>query len=565
MKNILHYFLIAAIICVTASCSRERFADINTNPDAILNIPPEYELSTALINMHNGTFEQYYDYNLGIYYWTQTFVIGTGNNEGSYQAQGNIGQRWSRFYNAVGNRLIDIKEIIKKLPEDRKAAYTYLNAIVDIPLAYYAWYTTDVYGSIPYTEAFKARYTTPPLLTPKYDKQDELYDILDTQLKNAIAVLKSPPNGTQANLTGYDQFYNGDPVKWIKVANSLRLKIAMRLMKRNPEKLRTIANEVLSDNVGLITNIAEGWRFVGGTQGFTGNDNNPSNQRPVSGSKSMVDFMWNTQDPRMRVFFLPSHFTKERFDSAQAQGRIPASFVWDGQLYRGQFVSPDAALVSANAPYFSLISYRFNGAPVNNASLVSPIQPGLFNPTPNTGLVTFPMITCSDVFFMRAELAQRNIVGSIAEAQSWYYRAIDSSLVEYDQMATRAKLPNYTVLSPAEIAAYKTKAGVVYNAANALEQICVQQFINYYKNNSEAWAVIKRTGFPSVNGNIMKAEIFTNSGNVLPMPRRFSIDRALPTNINAQNINDAIADMEKNVEGFGTPNDITGRVWWDKP
>lgn len=560
MRTKINIWAILLGLTLSAACSRDKFSELNTDPDAILNIPPEYELPTGLRAIHGG--ERYYDLYLGIYYWSQTFSIGSGNAEGSYQASGNIGARWGMFYNGVGNRLVDIKEIIKKLPADKQATYQHLNAIADIPLAYFAWYTSDVYGSIAYSEAFRARYTTPPLLTPKYDTQEELYEQLDQQLKAAVAALKAPVSATQANLKGYDIYYDGDATKWIKAANSLRLKIAMRLMKRNPEKLKAVAAEVLNDNVGVISNDNEGWRFIA-SAGSTGGDDNPANQRPVSGSKNMVDFMWKTSDPRIRIYYEPSHFTKERFDLAQAQGKIPATFTWDGQLYRGQYVSPDASQDPTKAPYFAAITYKdANGNDVTGARLPSSIRPSYFNSSPNQGNMTYPLINYSDVLFMRAELAQRGIFGTSAEAKDWYEKGIDAALAEHDKAASIAKITGYQALTPAEVTAYKAQPGVVYDPANALEQICVQQYINYFKNNSEAWALIKRTGFPSLNGNIMKTEAFVSSGVTLEMPRRFSITRPFITDLNADNVNKAIDDMMKD-PGFRNPNDITGRVWWD--
>lgn len=560
MKTNVNIWAILLVCILSAACSRDKYAELNTDPDAILAIKPEYQLPTGLLGIHNNGFERYYDLYLGIYYWSQTFSIGTGNAEASYRASGNIGNRWGMFYNSVGNRLTDIKEIIKKLPTEEQAAYAHLDAIVDIPLAYFAWYTSDVYGSIAYSEAFRARYTVPPLLTPKYDSQEQLYELLEQQLKAAVANLKVAPSATQTGLTGFDIYYNGDATKWIKAANSLRLRMAMRLMKRNPEKLRTIATEVLSDNVGVISNDSESWRFIAGP-GFTGNDDNPTNQRPVSGSKNMVDFMWNTSDPRLRIYYAPSHFTQERFQAAQEQGKIPATLTWQG--FQGQYVSPDASLDPAKSPYFTLISYRFNGRDTTGR-LPSSVLPSYFNSTPaaNAGNMTFPIIQYSDVLFMRAELAQRNIYGSPAEAQSLYYQGIDAALAEHDQAASIAKITGYVALTPEEITAYKTKPGVVFDPANALEQICVQQYINYFKNNNEAWALIKRTGFPSVSGNIMKSEVFISSDVELEMPRRFSISRPFETDLNVENVNNAIDDMMKD-PGFRNPTDITGRVWWD--
>ncbi|MBO9637366.1 MAG: SusD/RagB family nutrient-binding outer membrane lipoprotein, partial [Siphonobacter aquaeclarae] len=179
-----------------------------------------------------------------------------------------------------------------------------------------------------------------------------------------------------------------------------------------------------------------------------------------------------------------------------------------------------------------------------------------------TGQTTFPLITYADLCFMRAELAARNILGT--DAQGWYYKGIEASLQNYDDMARYSKLDDYKALTAAEVTAYKASPGVVWDAANGLEQILVQQYLNYFKNQNEAWAVIKRTGFPSVSGKILKLETVHQGGTEQKMPRRFAIAIPTVTDLNYKNATDAIADQQKD-PSFGGPSDITGRVWWDKP
>ncbi|GAB3742692.1 SusD/RagB family nutrient-binding outer membrane lipoprotein [Spirosoma lituiforme] len=564
--KILTYSLLAATLLSLTAC-RDEFATINTNPDAVLSVPPEYEFTAATLAIHNNSFEYYYDYNRAIYYWTQSFVTRSGNGQNVYEGSGNLNQRFNNFYNSVGNRLVDVQQLIDRLPADQKARYVQLRAIAGIPLAYYAWYTSDVNGSIPYTEAFKARYTIPAQVTPTYDTQEALYQTLDTQLKEIVQVLSATPSVEQVALGANDIYYAGDVTKWIKAANSLRLKMAFRLMKRNPERLKAIATEVLSAAGGVISSTADDWKLVSGV-GFTGgagqSNYNPVSNGEVSGSKNMVDFMWRTSDPRTRVFYQPSPFTKERYEAALAQGKIPASMPWDGQLYRGQYADPDASGDPNKAIYFANISYSFGGAttPVQ-ARLPSLVQSRLFYGAfeNGNGLTTFPIITYADVCFMRAELAARGITGT--DAEGWYYKGIDASLANYDDMAKTSGLNNYVALTSAEATAYKAKSGVVYDPTNALEQILVQQYINYFKNQNEAWAVIKRTGFPSATGKILQLEVIRQSGTPQAMPRRFTINLPTVTNINYQNIQNAIVEQQKE-PGFGAPSDITGRVWWDK-
>lgn len=555
--------LISLVALGLTSCDRQKFAELNTDPDAILNIPPQYELTTGLLNIHQNSFEYYYDYNRAIYYWAQSFVTLTGNSANVYEGSGNLNQRYGNFYTQVGNRLVDVQQIIDKLPEAEKAKYVYLKAIAGIPLAYYAWYTSDVNGSIPYTEAFKARYTTPALLTPKYDTQEALYQTLDDQLKAIITVLKTPQTVEQVSLKDNDIYFDGDPAKWIKTANALRLKIAFRLMKRNPDKLKSLATEILADEASLMSSTKDDWKFIAGTPFSSGGNYNPTSNSSVSGSKNLIDFMWTTSDPRLRVFFQPSPFTKERFDAAKAQGKIPASFAWDGQLYRGQYADPDASQDASKNTYFQLIEYTV-GTEKRSDRLPSSVQSRLFYGAFNsgTGQTTFPLITYADLCFMRAELAARNILGT--DAQGWYYKGIEASLQNYDDMARYSKLDDYKALTAAEVTAYKASPGVVWDAANGLEQILVQQYLNYFKNQNEAWAVIKRTGFPSVSGKILKLETVHQGGTEQKMPRRFAIAIPTVTDLNYKNATDAIADQQKD-PSFGGPSDITGRVWWDKP
>jgi hypothetical protein len=552
-----HITILLLLAVFYTSCSRDKFAEMNTNPDDVLVIKPEYEFTAALINMNSNDFEYYYDYNRAMYYWTQSYVSRIGNAGTVYNGSGNLNQRYSNFYNNIGGKFVDVKHLIDLLPDAEKQKYVYLRAISDIPLAYYAFFVSDVQGSIPFTEAFQARYTG--LLTPTYNSQSALYDTLESQLSASIAILKTTPAVTQTDITNYDLYYAGKADRWIKAANSLRLRIAMRLVKRDPEKMKTLVTKILADNGGLISSIDEDWKFVGGTDFAAGGNYNPQSNSDVSGAKNMVDFMSNTGDPRVRILFQKAPLTKDMFDSAKAQGILPATLAWDGQIYRGQFADPGATTNAAYSYYFKDLTFSYAGAPTT-VRYSSFIQPNLyFNPASKNKII-FPIITYADVCFMRAELAQRGV--TTEDAQAWYYNGIDASLAIYDDMGAKAGVLDYTPLTGAEVTNYKAQPGIVYDPANALEQISVQEYLNCNKNQNEAWATIKRTGFPSVTGNILKLEPVTVDNIALVMPRRFVVTFPSVTSLNYRNALDAINDMSKDA-GFSTPDDITGRVWWD--
>jgi hypothetical protein len=537
------------------SCSREKFAEMNTDPDDVLTVNPELEFTSALTAINSSDFEYYYDHNRAMFYWTQTFVPMNGASATVYEGSGNLNQRYSNFYNHVGNQLKDVQQLIEKKTGSDREKYTYLHAITYIPMAYYASYVSDVQGSIAYTEAFLARYTG--LLTPKYDAQEVLFDTLQAQLKRSVDILKSNPTVSQANLGNQDVYYGGNISYWIKAANSLRLRLAMRLVNRDAAKMQSLVSEILADNGGLISSNDENFQIEAATTYAKGGNYNPESNGNVSGARNYVDFMTNTADPRVRIFFQPS-FTKDEFDSAKAQKILPDTLNWDGKSYRGQFSNPAKSTDPTVNYYYSDLKFSYKGASVTKR-WVSEIQDSLFyNPT-GQYQITFPIITYADVCFMRAELAARGVTSE--DAQALYYAGIEASINAYNRIGKIAG-NTFKAVTADEIAAYITKTGVKYDATNALEQICVQSYINSFKNQNEAWATIKRTGFPSKTGNILQREAVIVDSDEKVMPRRFSVSYPSVSDLNYTNRLAAINEMVK-VTGFSTPDDIKGRVWWD--
>ncbi|TDW95908.1 SusD/RagB family nutrient-binding outer membrane lipoprotein [Dinghuibacter silviterrae] len=553
------YILGALLFCF--GCSRSNFAGLNTNPDAVLSIDPKTELTPAEVDIHVNDFEVFYDFVRDIKPWTQTYVLPTGNTSTflTGASTSNINYRWGNFYGGVGDNLTDVLHIIDNMSPDLRAQYQQFRAIVSIPRIYYAFYTSDANGSIPYNQAFLARYTKPAYFTPVYDPQQQLFDTLDAQLARAVAVLEANPAVTQISPAANDLYYGGDIAHWIKAANSLRLKIAMRLMKQDPARLTAIANAVLADPVGLIAANTDDWILYSTTVG-TGGNSNPGLQ---SGARNTVNFMWATTDPRLRIFYQPAGITSaDMLDSAEAQGVIPNSVTWDGQLYRGQYASPTASQDPSKGYMFHQLTFSYKGIPTQ-VYWPSIINQGLtycvYNGSGGTNM--FPVITYADVCFMRAELSVRGLDNDNVRADSLYYRGIRASLMDYDHWGAITLLPGYTPLQYAEITNYLAQPGVVYNASTALEQICDQQYLNFFVQPNECWALIKRTGFPAVGGQVMPFEDVSASGK---MPRRYPALQPSLGDLNYTNETNAIDSMALD-PNYGAPSDMTGRVWWDKP
>src|SRR6187549_3528657 len=218
MKKLLKISILGAVMLTTvfSSCKKEDFVEENIDPNVLYAVDPEDQFLSATIGVEDD-FEAYYDDYRRIMWWMQMSTDARGNRKNFTRDVSNFNQRYGKiFYGRVGPRLADIPQLISKMPEDQQAAYLYEKSIAQIFLAYYAFYVSDINGSIPYTEAFQARYGG--TLEPKYDTQSELFTILDNQLKEVITALKATPSVPQVNLGTNDLYYGGNVANWIKAA-----------------------------------------------------------------------------------------------------------------------------------------------------------------------------------------------------------------------------------------------------------------------------------------------------------------------------------------------------------
>jgi hypothetical protein len=123
---------------------------------------------------------------------------------------------------------------------------------------------------------------------------------------------------------------------------------------------------------------------------------------------------------------------------------------------------------------------------------------------------------------------------------------------------------DYAAVTPAEITAYLNHPTVRYTPARALEQIAIQNYINYFKQPNEAWAGFKRTGMPNRTTALANEDILIN-GSVFQIARRAVIGNPSPTDLNFAN-KQAALDAMKADPNFGSDNlDPRGRIWWDMP
>lgn len=550
LKNIIY---ISGLVAVALSgCKKESFVEANTDETILAGIKPEEQFLNAGIRAHNSDFEAYYDYYRRMMPWMQQSVFQTGNSKNFLNDIGNFNQRYSVFYPQLGSILTDVQVIIDNMSDEEKAKRVHMRAIPDILKIYYAFFVSDINGSIPYNDAFMARYGGN--LTPAFQTQPELFALWENRLKEVITTLKTNPSVAQISLGDNDLYYKGNVTKWIKAANALRMKMALRQMKRDENKAKSIIAEVLADPIQMESN-DDSWVMYANVAFTNGGNWDPTGFRAP---KPTVDYMWENSDPRIGMFYQKNNYTQENLNTAKTAGVYPASTTWNPRQYVGAPVSPD----------LSQGQYRpwFTGKTVNSSltlDTLSYIQYRMWQPASNngTGQNFFPVITYADYALMRAEAIARGYVSGSAE--EWYNKGVEASIRFYDAAATKAQVEGHTPVTDAQITDYLNAPDVKFDAAKAIEQIVIQSYLNYYKQPNEAWAIYKRTEMPNKNTALHNEDIVID-GVVREIPRRASINPPLTTDPNYATRKAALDEMAKDPD-FGTgPNDVFGRVWWDK-
>ncbi len=564
MKTINKLGIGAALVGLTLASCTKGFEDLNqspkvsptTNPEMMLTLPGK-----AIVDRDFMWFYDCYQYQMQ---WMQYGVPAPGSSLGRLFSPENTNDFYNAFYKNIGPNLVDIDSTISRMPEASRANLAEIVAIAKVMKVYAGWRVSDANGSIPYTKAFGARYNG--TVTPEYDNQEKLFDVFDADLKAALASFNAKlPN--QLNASSYDIFYNGDAAKWAKAANVLRLKIAMRLMKRNPAKATAIAQDVMTNPAGLFTSNQDEWNFVSNPNTFAKSGNWNMANSPLVGSKSIIDYMVANKDPRLPLFYEKNGYTKAAFDSLVAGGVLAPGSVYPNQQYVGAPASPDKRKDPAYAGFFAVRNYTmtFNGKTVARPiDTVSYVQHRLFNSEAEgriAGVYIQPILTYAEQCFMIAELSVRGIISG-QDAATWYNKGIRASVDAYNNMGRLATIQDYTPVNSADVDAYIAGANVALtgNQTSDLEKIDIQIFLNHFKSPWEAWGSWKRTGYPKAGG-ILNLEPMVSNGTTMTLPRRWALPR--PTVAEQQpNWQNAITDMQKTGE-YGDMNDYTGRVWWD--
>lgn len=394
-------------------------------------------------------------------------------------------------------------------------------AIATILKVYFMWTLTDRWGDVPYTEALKGAAN----LTPAYDKQQDIYAHMLSDLKAAMAsfdptavvrgdilypVPTTPLIATQATI-------DGQIAKWKKVANSLRMLIALRMSKVDPGLAETEFADAANDPAGSIETNADNLKvqYSGATAFETNTFYSALNGRKdYAFSKTLGDILGNMSDPRRAAF-----------------GSSGAGFPYG--LKRDDAVAFDGSVSGAYA---------------------TPI-----NPTFRAVNSTVQIIPAAYVLLAKAEAADRGWISG--SAQTYYEAGVTASFTQWGQSAGAAA----TYLAGAAdfntgsgggtdigfLAAYPSIVGSDALTTTPRERIQLQRYLASFGDGLQAWCEWRRTGIPhlkpTVNGVNTPREI----------PRRLTYGT---TEYAANPV--SVADAASRYPGG---DKMDSRMWWDTP
>ena len=526
---------------MTVGCT-DNFEELNTdpyelNPDALPFSAQFQEPMSYVYAPQQNLFQYCFSLNIDLfsgYFMTPHNFNGSGNVDYALN-RGFCGGMYENVYLHIFN---NTRRLITSCEEQGFVDYAGMMRVIQ---AYAIQMLTDVYGPVSYTSAIEDPTNGASF---SYDKQEDIYNSMFALLDEAIKNFQNPTSDLTSRQS-FDFWCNGDLDLWIKVANQLKLRMAMRIVKANPTLAKQKAEEAAQAGVlpqDILIN-----------QGFSNEQTRMFEWGDAGMNANLITIMEGYNDPR-----LPLYVTKNQADVA----------------------CEDGSTIAAGTKYLGIRG---------GCNLPSkPNQWGNFSKIVCSYTTAFPVMKAAEGYFLRAEGILRGWNMGGGTAQQWYEDGIRTSIKNEAAYKGIEVLAGVTSVSDEEINAYingttlqedfvdpvdsqnsiKAQNDVCVkwdeSASNEqkLQRIIIQKWIANFPISCEGWAEYRRTGYPKFFPN----RVNLSNGTI-------DTDEQIRRLIYSDNeINTNNAELQKGIELLNQENssskftgDIGGtRVWWDK-
>jgi hypothetical protein len=416
----------AALAVIATSACDDGLTDLNVNPNDPVDVGAQYLFPNAVEASVNRVTGSGLNMDLtGL--WVQHYVEHEYSAEDRYEVSAAaVSGHWSSFY---AGPMQDLQEVIEKGQETERPNISAMGMVMKV---WTAQVITDLWGDIGYSQALRGR-DADASLTVEYDSQADVYIALLEDAESAAAMI----DDDGLAMGDADIVYGSDMEMWRRFANSLRMRLAMRMS---------------GANAGVAASEFSAAYSAGG---FESNDDSAIlwylddglNRHPIhsyelsrddhSVSATMIDTLQNMNDPRLPVY----------------------------------------ARTNAAGDYWG----NPNGVMIDPAPLDSVSRIGDFYSRADAPSI---LMSYAELLLLQAEAAER---GWITASAADLYEAGITAAMEFNEVAA------------GDIAAYLAQPEVAYaGGAEGLRQIALQKWIALFGNGPEAYAEWRRTGVPEL-------------------------------------------------------------------
>ena len=509
----LYKFILGVAMLGTVAGCTSGFEEFNTNPYEPSTLPVT-EFFPAMLDclaspeenpcQRNNTFWACFGgYVTAPHSWSRSTLYSTYNIDDDWN-KWSVDWYFEHFYTAWFN--------VQRLT----GGEGYYYQMAQLLRVYTMQMVASMQGPLPYSQIADGEFYVP------YDSEQTAWHAMFDDLDAAIQEIQSAALAGSTPLASVDRVYGGDNAKWLKFANTLKLRMAMRISSADPEYARQKAEEAV--DAGVMTAAGDSaydrlnGRYSNGYYqvGFAW-------EGEVKANACIVSYMNGYNDPRREMYFTPQ------------------TAVEDGPTYMGVRSGIQGAVKSNFLTYSGLI-YE------NESQRTAPM----------------PVMLASEAAFLRAEGALKGWdMGDTPK--NLYEQGIKLSFEEWgasgaaDYIANATRRPaNYTdAVDASNSVTNKSTVTIAWDDAASdeqkLERIITQKWIAGYPNGLEGWSDFRRTGYPY---------LFPPKNNLSPWGctddrgqrrLRFSIDEY---SSNAANVTAAVQMLSNGVDGDNTD------LWW---
>jgi len=488
-----------AVALSVAACNTDNLTNLNKNPNSPEDVPATALFTTASVDAASRWMGQGYNLRATEFVVQHQAEVQYPDEDRYTRITG--GSTAGFFDNPYITHLEDLQKVVEKGTAASQAG------IYGPALVMRTWsfsYLTNSWGDIPYFDALKGD-AADGSLSPKYDAQKDIYTDLFATLAKASTDMAAA-GATGGDLGDGDPIYGGGLQHWERFSNSLRARLALLLINKDPATANTQLTAAFAAPGGVFQSNADNAQLNWPGDGVY---NNPwasffSTRDDNRTSRALINLMKSLNDPRIPLFAQPSP---------------------DDGTFKG---APNALTADDAAP-FICCSSRVTAQmfPGNTAY-------GFFGGSGNS----FPsfMMTYAEVALIQAEAANRGLGGlNPAQAAAFYNAGVTASIEQWGGTA-------------AEATTYLTDPNVVYVPGTpGLIRIAQQKWLALFGDGGTAWAEWRRTCVPYT----ISPGVAASAANI---PRRLQYSTT-EVSVNKANLDAAIT--AQGLDKFET------RMYWD--